>query len=77
MLSLSPNRTNTIVKTETWTDPTVIPPYILILSEDTEGNFIIYDPKENNKIVFASSDYEEARIWLLEDEYEKVGDSEC
>ncbi|UXE62484.1 MAG: hypothetical protein KA717_06875 [Woronichinia naegeliana WA131] len=75
MLSLSPNRTNTIVKTETWTDSTTVPPYILILSGDTEGNFIIYDPKENNKIVFASSDYEEARLWLLEDEYERVRDS--
>lgn len=49
MLSLSPNRTNTIVKTETWTDPTVIPPYILILSEDTEGNFIIYVPRKTIK----------------------------
>ncbi|BAZ83339.1 hypothetical protein PN497_20410 [Sphaerospermopsis kisseleviana CS-549] len=32
----------------------------------------ILDPTENYKIVFACSSYEEAKLWLLEDEYERV-----
>lgn len=58
--------------TEIWIDPTSIPPYVLMLLGDDRGNYCIFDPAENYKIVFASSSYEEARLWLLEDEYERV-----
>jgi hypothetical protein len=43
-----------------------------MLLGDDRGNYCIFDPAENYKIVFASSSYEEARLWLLEDEYERV-----
>jgi hypothetical protein len=32
----------------------------------------VYDPAEQYKVIFASPDYEEAKLWLLEDEYELV-----
>jgi hypothetical protein len=48
---------------EVWIDPMLSPPYILLL---------LYDPAENYKVVFSSATYDEAQIWLLEDEYEPV-----
>ncbi|MBE9161287.1 MULTISPECIES: hypothetical protein [Microcoleaceae] len=35
---------------------------------DYSGNSSIYDPAQNHQIVFASSSYEEAKLWLLENE---------
>jgi hypothetical protein len=32
----------------------------------------IIDPAESYKIIFSSISYEEAKLWLLEDEYERV-----
>ncbi len=58
--------------TEIWVDPTSVPPYVLMLLGDDKNNFCIFDPTEDYKIVFACSSYEEARLWLLEDEYERV-----
>jgi hypothetical protein len=58
--------------TEVWIEPMLAPPYILLLLSDKEGNCQIYDPALGYKIVFASSSYEEAQNWLLEDEYERV-----
>ena len=62
----------TVILTELWVDPTASPPYVLILLGDNSGNSSIYDPAQNYQIVFASSSYEEAKLWLLEDEYERV-----
>ncbi|MEG4225246.1 hypothetical protein QUA35_03585 [Microcoleus sp. N9_B2] len=39
---------------------------------DNSGNSSIYDPAQNYQIVFASSSYEEAKLCLLENEYERV-----
>jgi len=58
--------------TEVWVDPTSVPPYVLMLLGDDESNFCIFDPTEGYKIVFASYSYQEAKLWLLEDEYERV-----
>ncbi|MEG3436957.1 hypothetical protein V0288_07475 [Pannus brasiliensis CCIBt3594] len=58
--------------TEIRVDPTSIPPYVLMLLGDEGGNYCIFDPSENYKIVFASSSYKEAKLWFLEDEYERV-----
>ena len=58
--------------TELWVDPTALPPYVLILLSDTDGRSCIYDPTQNYQIVFSSDTYEEAKLWLLEDEYERV-----
>ena len=46
------------------------PPYILLLLCDSEENCQIYDPKQCDKVVFSSDNYEAAKLWLLEDEYE-------
>jgi len=32
----------------------------------------MYDPKQGDKVVFSSNNYEAAKLWLLEDEYEQV-----
>lgn len=58
--------------TEIWIDPTAILPYILMLLGDDQNNYCVIDPIQNYKIIFACSSYEEAKIWLLEDEYELV-----
>ena len=57
---------------EVWIDPMLSPPYILLLLCDSEGNCRIYDPKQGDKVVFSSNNYEAAKLWLLEDEYEPV-----
>jgi hypothetical protein len=72
MSSPEPNLADNWEFTELWVDPTASPPYVLILLGDNSGNSCIYDPAQNYQIVFASSSYEEAKLWLLEDEYERV-----
>jgi hypothetical protein len=57
---------------EVWIDPMLSPPYILLLLGDPAGSCRVYDPAENYKVVFSSATYDEAQIWLLEDEYEPV-----
>jgi hypothetical protein len=58
--------------TEVWIDPMLTPPYILLLLCDSEGTCQIYDPKQGDKFVFSSDNYEAAKLCLLEDEYEPV-----
>ncbi|UBF24525.1 hypothetical protein K9N68_22930 [Kovacikia minuta CCNUW1] len=58
--------------TEVWIDPMLSPPYVLVLLGDRTGNCQIFDPAEGYKAVFSSSIYEEAQLWLLEDEYEPI-----
>ncbi len=58
--------------TEVWIDPTLSPPYLLLLLSDADGNCQIYDPAEGYKVVFSSKSYDEAQYWLLEDEYEPI-----
>ncbi|WP_017651811.1 hypothetical protein [Fortiea contorta] len=58
--------------TELWIDPTAAPPYVLILLGDDQENCCIYDPAQKYQVVFKASSYSEARLWLLEDEYERV-----
>ena len=72
MSSPVPNLANNWQFTEIWVDPTSVPPYVLMLLGDDKNNFCIFDPTEDYKIVFACYSYEEARFWLLEDEYERV-----
>ncbi|MDJ0661431.1 MAG: hypothetical protein QNJ42_18360 [Crocosphaera sp.] len=60
------------ILTEIWINSTAIPPYLLILLGDDQGNFAIYEPKENYQLIYAYSSYDEAQLWLLEDEYERV-----
>jgi hypothetical protein len=58
--------------TEVWIDPMLSPPYILLLLCDSEDNCQVYDPAQGYKIVFSSHDYNAAKLWLLEDEYEPI-----
>ncbi|WP_375513563.1 hypothetical protein [uncultured Nostoc sp.] len=58
--------------TEVWIDAMLSPPYILLLLCDSEDNCQVYDPAQGYKIVFSSNDYNAAKLWLLEDEYEPI-----
>jgi len=58
--------------TEVWLDPMLTPPYLLLLLVDNEGKCQIYDPAKNYQVIFSSNDYETAKLWLLEDEYEPI-----
>ena len=58
--------------TELWIDPTASPPYVLLLLGGASGETKIYDPAEQYQVVFSSPTYQEAKLWLLEDEYERV-----
>jgi hypothetical protein len=39
---------------------------------DRQGACEIYNPASNYKLMFSSPTYEDAQLWLLEDEYERV-----
>lgn len=58
--------------TEVWIDPMLNPPYLLLLLADSQGKFNVYDPAKNYQIIFSSNDYQTAKLWLLEDEYEPI-----
>lgn len=59
---------------EVWADESLAIPYILLVVPDerTGGGVIILDPKEGSKVVCAEPTYEQAKDWLLEDEYTRV-----
>lgn len=61
---------------EIWVDDGLTPPYVLlVMSTDTPGATVqILDPQDIHRVVFESDDYETAKLWLLEDEYERMGD---
>ena len=58
--------------TEVWIDPMLSPPYILLLLCNSEDNCQVYDPAQGYKVVFSNNDYNTAKLWLLEDEYEPI-----
>ncbi|WP_375505542.1 hypothetical protein [uncultured Nostoc sp.] len=58
--------------TEVWIDAMLSPPYILLLVCGSEDNCQVYDPAQGYKVVFSSNDYNAAKLWLLEDEYEPI-----
>ncbi|AVH74049.1 hypothetical protein [Nostoc sp. 'Lobaria pulmonaria (5183) cyanobiont'] len=58
--------------TEVWIHPMLSPPYILLLLCNSEDNCQVYDPAQGYKVVFSSNDYNAAKLWLLEDEYEPI-----
>ncbi len=63
--------------TELWIDATASPPYVLVLLSHESGKTQIYDPAEQYQVIFAGATYEEAKLWLLEDEYERVEQRIC
>jgi hypothetical protein len=60
---------------EIWADEGHAVPYVLLLRPVHEG-FEVLDPTNGNKSVLVSSSYEDAKMWLLEDEYVLVGRKE-
>lgn len=60
---------------EVWADETHDVPYLLLLRPCEEG-FEVLDPAEGNKRSFVASEYESVKLWLLEDEFERVGRKE-
>ena len=56
---------------EIWADTLISPPYILMLVKETSGKFRIHNPAQNYQVIFSSDNYEAAKMWLLEDEYER------
>jgi hypothetical protein len=58
-----------IIWYEVWVDEGLFPPYILLLlALNVENKFEVYDPMEK-RVVISESTYENAKNWLLEDEY--------
>lgn len=57
---------------EAWVDPTASPPYVLMLLLDASGRWQVVDPAQGYRTLFSTPSYEEARDWVLEDEYEAV-----
>jgi hypothetical protein len=57
---------------EIWADTLISPPYILMLVREKSGKFCIYNPAQNYKVIFTSDNYDVAKMWLLEDEYERL-----
>ncbi len=55
---------------EVWVDEGLSPPYILLVLP--EGDRVdVFDPKKD-KVVHVAAAYEDAKLWLLEDEYTRV-----
>lgn len=48
------------------------PPYILLLLGDQAKGCYVFDPAEQYSLVKTFQNYEEAQLWLLEDEYEPL-----
>lgn len=57
---------------EVWVDPLQSPPYILLLLGDKKNGCYVFEPAEQSRLVKVFSSYEEAQLWLWEDEYEPV-----
>lgn len=43
-----------------------------MLVKEQSGKFSVQNPAQNYKSIFTSDTYEESKMWLLEDEYERV-----
>ncbi|MEM9216843.1 MAG: hypothetical protein AAGD25_21145 [Cyanobacteria bacterium P01_F01_bin.150] len=57
---------------EVWIDPMQSPPYLLMLFGDESGHCQIVDPAEQYREVKRCESYDQAQLWLLEDEYEPL-----
>jgi hypothetical protein len=55
---------------EVWIDTASPADYVLVLRELVDGSLEVVDPQEKGKIVRVFANYEEAKDWLREDEYD-------
>ena len=66
---------------EVWVDPMQSPPYLLLVLGDESGRCNILDPADRYKLVKNYDTYDQAQLWLLEDEYEplegRLSEAEC
>ncbi|MCG6154167.1 hypothetical protein [Rubinisphaera margarita] len=58
---------------EIWADCGLSPPYLLLVHADV-GAYNVIDPQEGGKVVFSAGEYESVKLWLLEDEYERMSE---
>lgn len=56
---------------EVWADEGLPHPYLLLVLPLAGGGATVFDPKEG-KVVYQATSYDEARLWLLEDDYTRV-----
>ncbi len=56
---------------EVWADDGLDLPYVLVLIPRHEGKFEVFDPQER-RVAFKAASYDEAKLWLLADEYTRV-----
>jgi hypothetical protein len=56
---------------EVWVSDSPTLPYVLIVIPDEEGagGVMVIDPQEDQKVVYRATEYENAKLWLLEDEF--------
>jgi len=61
---------------EIWDRRRLATPYVLIVLLASNGSpgVQVIDPAHGHRVVFSAADYKAVRLWLLEDEYERVGD---
>jgi len=59
---------------EVWADEGPEFPYLLMVRYDRNNDqmYELIDPRENNKVILKSKDYDEIRFELLEDEYTPI-----
>ena len=59
---------------EVWIDDSITPPYVLLVSPNDKqpDSVMVYDPNKNYSVIRQGQNYEETRLWLLEDEYTRV-----
>lgn len=59
---------------EVWLDEGLNPPYLLVVmgTDVSPVSVRIIDPHDGGKVLFESRSYEDAKMWLLEDEYCRV-----
>jgi hypothetical protein len=43
-----------------------------MLVKEISRKFCIHNPAQNYNVIFSSDNYEAAKMWLLEDEYERL-----
>jgi hypothetical protein len=61
---------------EIWVDDGGTLPYVLLVMphETLGGGVRVLDPKEGNGVIYEAGNYESAKLWLLEDEYHRIGE---
>ena len=62
---------------ESWIDPSLDTPYILLLVSMKVDDYRIFDPASQNEIIYYSKAYQDAFLFLREDGYQLLGERYC